>query len=89
MNGQATYSVQFAVTCRAGGTYIGDLQADSLPLLRDKVDQFNQQQEPGASAINYSQVTKQVVLGIHDGPLALIPPVIFNHAQKPVKRPRR
>lgn len=89
MNEPITYSVQFAVTCRAGGTYLGDLQADSLPLLRDKVDQFNQQQEPGATAISYSSVTKQVVLGVHDGPLALIPPVKFNHAQKSTRRSRR
>lgn len=85
MNEQTTYRVEFAVSYRAGGTYLGALTADSMPNLIDKVAQLGSQQENQAASINFSPVT-ECIQRTH---LARFRAMQFNHVQKPVKRARR
>lgn len=85
MNEQITYRVEFTVNYRAGGTYLGELTADTLPKLADKVTHLGVQQADQATSIDFSPVTEC----IQRTPIAFFRAMQFNHAQKPVKRPRR
>lgn len=85
MNEQITYRVKFMVSYRAGGTYLGELTADTMPKLTDKVAHLSVQQADQATGIDFSPVTEC----IQRAPIALFRAMRFNHAQKPVKRSRR